>query len=126
MDYVDNIDKQIAELTKQMKQEEDLRNDLNDISGHVGEALAKQKFGTPYQVDYDGRLMQFVFRIGTSGKRGRVETLFSANKLIIKPRKFKAHVEFNKDVSLAETIGEVVRGILYTYYDLIDDGDHVY
>ena len=52
MDYVDNIDKQIAELTKQMKQEENLRNDLNDISGHVGEALAKQKFGAPYQVDY--------------------------------------------------------------------------
>lgn len=126
MDYVDNIDKQIAELTKQMKQEEDLRNDLNDISGHVGEALAKQKFGTPYQVDYDSHLMQFVFRIGTSGKRGRVEALFSTNKLIIKPRKFKAHVEFNKDVSLAETIGEVVRGILYTYYDLIDDEDHVY
>lgn len=126
MDYVDNIDKQIAELTKQMKQEEDLRNDLNDISGHVGEALAKQKFGAPYQVDYDGRLMQFVFRIGISGKRGRVEALFSTNKLIIKPRKFKAHVEFNKDVSLAETIGEVVRGILYTYYDLIDDEDHVY
>ena len=126
MDYVDNIDKQIAELTKQMKQEEDLRNDLNDISGHVGEALAKQKFGTPYQVDYGSRLMQFVFRIGTSGKRGRVEALFSTNKLIIKPRKFKAHVEFNKDVSLAETIGEVVRGILYTYYDLIDDEDHVY
>lgn len=126
MDYMDNIDKQIAELTKQMKQEEDLRNDLNDISGHVGEALAKQKFGTPYQVDYDGRLMQFVFRISTSGKRGRVEALFSTNKLIIKPRKFKAHVEFNKDVSLAETIGEVVRGILYTYYDLIDDEDHVY
>ena len=68
----------------------------------------------------------FVFRIGTSGKRGRVEALFSTNKLIIKPRKFKAHVEFNKDVSLAETIGEVVRGILYTYYDLIDDEDHVY
>lgn len=126
MDYVDNIDKQIAELTKQMKQEEDLRNDLNDISGHVGEALAKQKFGAPYQVDYDGRLMQFVFRIGISGKRGRVEALFSTNKLIIKPRKFKAHVEFNKNVSLAETIGEVVRGILYTYYDLIDDEDHVY
>lgn len=126
MDYVDNIDRQIAELTKQMKQEEDLQNDLNDISGHVGEALAKQKFGTPYQVDYDGRLMQFVFRIGISGKRGRVEALFSTNKLIIKPRKFKAHVEFNKDVSLAETIGEVVRGILYTYYDLIDDEDHVY
>ena len=126
MDYVDNIDKQIAELTKQMKQEEDLRNDLNDISGHVGEALAKQKFGAPYQVDYDGRLMQFVFCIGTSGKRGKVEALFSTNKLIIKPRKFKAHVEFNKDVSLAETIGEVVRGILYTYYDLIDDEDHVY
>lgn len=126
MDYVDNIDKQIAELTKQMKQEEDLQNDLNDISGHVGEALAKQKFGAPYQVDYDGRLMQFVFCIGTSGKRGRVEALFSTNKLIIKPRKFKAHVEFNKDVSLAETIGEVVRGILYTYYDLIDDEDHVY
>lgn len=126
MDYVDNIDRQIAELTKQMKQEEDLRNDLNDISGHVGEALAKQKFGMPYQVDYDGRLMQFVFRIGISGKRGRVEALFSTNKLIIKPRKFKAHVEFNKDVSLAETIGEVVRGILYTYYDLIDEEDHVY
>lgn len=126
MDYVDNIDRQIAELTKQMKREEDLRSDLNDISGHVGEALAKQKFGMPYQVDYDGRLMQFVFRIGISGKRGRVEALFSTNKIIVKPRKFNAHVEFNKDVSLAETIGEVVRGILYTYYDLIDDEDHVY
>lgn len=126
MDYLENIDQGIKAWEDAIKKEQNLKSDLDDIAGHVGEALAKQKFGTPYQVDYDGRLFQFVFRIGVSGRHGRVDMLTTSNGLIVKPRKFKAEVTLNKDVSLPESIAETVRALLYRYYDLIADEDHVY
>ena len=43
--------------------------------------------------------------------------LTTSNGLIVKPRKFKAEVTLNKDVSLPESINETVRAVLYRYYD---------
>lgn len=121
MDYLDNIDQGIKAWEDAIKKEQELKSDLDNIAGHVGEALSKQKYGTPYQVDYDGRLFQFVFRIGISGRHGRIDMLTTSNGLIVKPRKFKAEVTLNKDVSLHESINETVRALLYRYYDLIAD-----
>ena len=117
MDQLEHIDSQIQDWEKFFKLDNELRSNLNQISEYVGEKLAKGKFGEPIQVEFDDKIFQFVFRIGTSGLRGRVDSYIASSKLLIKPRGFKA---------LAETIGETARGILYRYYDLIDDEDHVY
>jgi len=126
MDQLEHIDSQIQDWEKFFKLDNELRSNLNQISEYVGEKLAKGKFGEPIQVEFDNKIFQFVFRVGTSGLRGRVDSYIASSKLLVKPRGFKAQVDFNQNVSLAETIGETARGILYRYYDLIDDEDHVY